>query len=116
MTLKRLKTTHSRIKRKKSKLKTPEKEKLNFRQSLQKQEIFFFLLIRSIKMRLCVGRCFREALNENNSILKNDISSTITTDVIHEMDFILEAKERRQEERIFPRQVVEHGGNTETLP
>lgn len=37
-------------------------------------------------------------LNENNSILKNDISSTITTDVIHEMDFILEAKERRQEE------------------
>ena len=29
------------------------------------------------------------------------------------MDFILEAKERRQEERIFPRQVVEHGGNTE---
>ena len=45
-----------------------------------------------------VGDVFREALNENNSILKNDISSTITTDVIHEMDFILEAKERRQEE------------------
>ena len=47
--LKRLKTTHSRIKRKKSKLKLPKKKKLNFRQSLQKQEIFFFLLIRSIK-------------------------------------------------------------------
>ena len=49
-------------------------------------------------MRALVGDVFREALNENNSILKNDISSTITTDVIHEMDFILEAKERRQEE------------------
>ena len=50
------------------------------------------------QMRALVGDVFREALNENNSILKNDISSTITTDVIHEMDFILEAKERRQEE------------------
>lgn len=49
MLLKDLKPLIPELKEKKSKLKTPEKEKLNFRQSLQKQEIFFFLLIRSIK-------------------------------------------------------------------
>lgn len=41
---------------------------------------------------------FREVLTENNGVLKKDISSTVTTDVIHEMDFLLQAKERQQEE------------------
>ena len=50
------------------------------------------------QMRALVGEVFREALAENNGILKNDISSTVTTDVIHEMDFLLQAKERQQEE------------------
>lgn len=49
-------------------------------------------------MRAIVGDVFREALAENNGILKKDISSTVTTDVIHEMDFLFQAKERQQEE------------------
>ncbi len=50
------------------------------------------------QMRALVGDVFREALAENNTVLKNDISSTVTTDVIHEMDFLFQAKERQQEE------------------
>lgn len=50
------------------------------------------------QMRSLIGSVFREILNENNGILKKDISSTVATDVIHEMDFLLQAKERQQEE------------------
>ena len=50
------------------------------------------------QMRALVGDVFREALAENNTVLKNDISSTVTNDVIHEMDFLFQAKERQQEE------------------
>ena len=50
------------------------------------------------QMRALVGDVFREALSENNTVLKKDISSTVTADVIHEMDFLLQAKERQQEE------------------
>lgn len=44
------------------------------------------------------GDVFREVLRENNGVLKKDISSTVTADVMHEMDFLLQAKDRRQEE------------------
>lgn len=50
------------------------------------------------QMRALVGDVFREALSENNTVLKKDISSTVTTDVMHEMDYLLQAKERQQEE------------------
>lgn len=50
------------------------------------------------QMRALVGDVLREALVENNSVLQNNISSTITTDVVHEIDFLLQAKERQQEE------------------
>lgn len=50
------------------------------------------------QMRALVGDVFREALAENNGVLKNDISSAVTTDVIHEMDYLFQAKERQQEE------------------
>ncbi len=50
------------------------------------------------QVRALVGDVFREVLNENNSVLQKDISSTITTDVVHEIDFLLQAKERQQEE------------------
>lgn len=50
------------------------------------------------QMRSLVGEVFREALSENNTVLKKDISSTVTADVMHEMDFLLQAKERQQEE------------------
>lgn len=50
------------------------------------------------QLRALVGDVFREALSENNTVLKKDISSAVTTDVVHEMDFLLQAKERQQEE------------------
>ena len=50
------------------------------------------------QMRALVGDVFREALSENNTVLKKDSSSTVTADVVHEMDFLLQAKERQQEE------------------
>ena len=50
------------------------------------------------QMRALVGDVFREVLSENNTVLKKDISSTVTADVVHEMDFLLQAKERQQEE------------------
>ena len=98
MLLKDLKPLIPELKEKKSKLKTPEKEKTQL-QTVTSETGDILLPLNTIdQMRALVGDVFREALNEYNSILKNDISSTITTDVIHEMDFILEAKERRQEE------------------
>ena len=98
MLLKDLKPLIPELKEKKSKLKTPEKEKTQL-QTVTSETGDILLPLNTIdQMRDLVGDVFREALHENNSILKNDISSTITTDVIHEMDFILEAKERRQEE------------------
>ena len=98
MLLKDLKPLIPELKEKKSKLKTPEKEKTQL-QTVTSETGDILLPLNTIdQMRALVGDVFSEALNENNSILKNDISSTITTDVIHEMDFILEAKERRQEE------------------
>ena len=50
------------------------------------------------QLRTLFGELFREILSENNGILKNDISSTVTADVVHEIDFLLQAKERQQEE------------------
>ena len=101
MLLKDLKPLIPELKEKKSKLKTPEKEKTQL-QTVTSETGDILLPLNTIdQMRALVGDVFREALNENNSILKNDISSTITTDVIHEMDFILEAK-RTPSGRTFP--------------
>ena len=50
------------------------------------------------QIRTLFGDVFREVLAENNGVLKKDISSTVTTDVMHEMDYLLQAKERQQEE------------------
>lgn len=50
------------------------------------------------QMRALVGTVFREALSENNETLKKDISDSVSADVVHEIDFLLQAKERQQEE------------------
>lgn len=50
------------------------------------------------QIRALFGDVFREVLSENNNVLKKDISSTVTTDVMHEMDYLLQAKDRQQEE------------------
>lgn len=98
MLLKDLKPLIPELKKTKSQLKTPEKEKKELQTAPSKSGDILLPLNTVDQMRALVGDVFREALSENNTILKNDISSTITTDVIHEMDFILEAKERHQEE------------------
>ena len=98
MLLKDLKPLIPELKKTKSQLKTPEKEKKELQTAPSKSGDILLPLNTVDQTRALVGDVFREALSENNTILKNDISSTITTDVIHEMDFILEAKERRQEE------------------
>jgi len=41
----------------------------------------------------------QEALLENNKILESSISLAVSQAVIHEMDFLLQAKERQEEER-----------------
>ena len=41
----------------------------------------------------------QEALLENNKILENSISLAVSQAVIREMDFLLQAKERQEEER-----------------
>ena len=48
--------------------------------------------------RAVFGALFREILRENNGVLKNDISGAVTGDVVREIDFLLQAKERQQEE------------------
>ena len=50
------------------------------------------------QIRALFGDVFREVLSENNNVLKKDISSTVTTDVMHEMDYLLQARDRQQEE------------------
>ena len=50
------------------------------------------------QIRALFADVFREVLNENNTVLKKDISSTMTTDVMHEMDYLLQTKDRQQEE------------------
>ena len=50
------------------------------------------------EMRALFGALFREILQENNGKLKNDISGAVTGDVVREIDFLLQAKERQQEE------------------
>lgn len=50
------------------------------------------------EVRAVFGALFREILRENNGVLKNDISGAVTGDVVREIDFLLQAKERQQEE------------------
>ena len=50
------------------------------------------------QIRALFADVFREVLSESNTVLKKDISSTVTTDVMHEMDYLLQAKDRQQEE------------------
>lgn len=39
-----------------------------------------------------------EVVTDNNETLKKDISKAVTTDVMREMDFLFQAKERQEEE------------------
>lgn len=50
------------------------------------------------QVRSLIGDVLSEVVSENNHVLTKDISSAVTADVIREMDFLLQAKERQEEE------------------
>lgn len=50
------------------------------------------------QVRSLIGDVLTEVVTDNNEILKKDISQSVTTDVLREMDFLFQAKERREEE------------------
>ena len=50
------------------------------------------------QVRSLIGDVLTEVVVSNNEELKKDISKSVTTDVIREMDFLFQAKERQEEE------------------
>ena len=50
------------------------------------------------QVRSLIGDVLAEVVTDNNEILKKDISRTVTADVMREMDFLFQAKERQEEE------------------
>ena len=50
------------------------------------------------QVRSLIGDVLTEVVTTNNETLKKDITSTVTQDVIREMDFMFQAKERQEEE------------------
>jgi len=50
------------------------------------------------QVRSLIGDVLTEVVTDNNDVLKKDISKSVTTDVMREMDFLFQAKERREEE------------------
>ena len=50
------------------------------------------------QVRSLIGNVLTEVVTDNNEVLKKDISKSVTTDVMREMDFLFQAKERREEE------------------
>ena len=44
------------------------------------------------------SECLTEVVSENNKALEKEISTQVTADVIREMDFLFQAKERQEEE------------------
>lgn len=50
------------------------------------------------QVRSLIGDVLTDVVTANNETLKKDISRKVTADVIREMDFLFQAKERREEE------------------
>lgn len=50
------------------------------------------------QVRTLIGDVLTEVVTTNNESLKKDITKTVTKDVIREMDFLFQAKERQEEE------------------
>lgn len=50
------------------------------------------------QVRTLIGDVLTEVVTTNNEILKKDISKTVTRDVMREMDFLFQARERQEEE------------------
>ncbi|MCI8293719.1 MAG: MerR family transcriptional regulator [Hespellia sp.] len=50
------------------------------------------------QVRELIGTVLSEIVTSNNDVLTKDISQTVTSSVMREMDFLVQAKERREEE------------------
>ena len=50
------------------------------------------------QVRSLIGDVLTEVVTNNNETLKKDISRTVTTDVMREMDLLFQSKERQEEE------------------
>ena len=50
------------------------------------------------QVRSLIGDVLAEVVADNNEVLKKDISRTVTADVMREMDYLFQAKERQEEE------------------
>ncbi|WP_270395091.1 helix-turn-helix domain-containing protein [Mediterraneibacter massiliensis] len=50
------------------------------------------------QVRSLIGDVLTDVVSANNETLKKEISRSVTTDVIREMDFLFQAKERQEEE------------------
>ena len=50
------------------------------------------------QVRNLIGDVLTEVVTSNNTVLEQQISQKVTTDVIREMDFLFQAKERQEEE------------------
>ena len=50
------------------------------------------------QVRSLIGDVLTEVVTSNNTVLEQQISQKVTTDVIREMDFLFQAKERQEEE------------------
>lgn len=50
------------------------------------------------QVRSLIGDVLSEVVTDNNEVLKKDISKAVTADVMREMDFLFQAKERQEEE------------------
>ena len=50
------------------------------------------------QVRSLLGDVFSEVVTDNNSTLTDQISKTVTSDILREMDDLFQAKERREEE------------------
>ncbi len=68
-------------------------------ETLPSQESEVVIPIRQLdQVRSLLGEVLTEVVTENNKVLKKDISSTVTADIMQEMDRLLQSKERQQEE------------------
>lgn len=50
------------------------------------------------QVRDLIGNVLNEVVTSNNEVLEKEISKTVTSNVMHEMKFLMQAKDRRDEE------------------
>ena len=69
------------------------------KETLPAQESEVVIPIRQLEqVRSLLGEVLTEVVTENNEVLKKDIREAVTSDVMQEMDRLMQSKERQQEE------------------